>query len=132
MSRALIKKWLWQSISLLHNSPSEPFGADGVLVITGKQGIGKTSLFRKLALKPQFFKEGVALDFRDKDSYIRALSCWIAELGEIETTFRADVERLKAFLTQSVDEYRKAYGRGDIRSVRRTSLCGTSKENWHL
>ena len=125
LSRAIIKKWLWQSISLLHNSPSEPFGADGVLVITGKQGIGKTSLFRKLALKPQFFKEGVALDFRDKDSYIRALSCWIAELGEIETTFRADVERLKAFITQNVDEYRKAYGRGDIRSVRRTSLCGT-------
>lgn len=132
LSRALIKKWLWQSISLLHNSPSEPFGADGVLVITGKQGIGKTSLFRKLALKPQFFKEGVALDFRDKDSYIRALSCWIAELGEIETTFRADIERLKAFITQNVDEYRKAYGRGDIRSVRRTSLCGTCNSEQFL
>lgn len=132
LSRVLIKKWLWQTISLLHNSPSEPFGADGVLVITGKQGIGKTSLFRKLALKPQFFKEGVALDFRDKDSYIRALSCWIAELGEIETTFRADVERLKAFITQNIDEYRKAYGRGDIRSVRRTSLCGTCNSEQFL
>ena len=125
LSRVLIKKWLWQSVSLLHNNPAQPFGADGVLVITGAQGIGKTTLFRKLALNPQFFKEGVAIDFRDKDSYIRALSCWIAELGEIETTFRADVERLKAFITQNTDEYRKAYGRGDIRSVRRTSLCGT-------
>ena len=125
LSRTLIKKWLWQCVSMLHNNPVEPFGADGVLVITGKQGIGKTSLFRKLALKPQFFKEGIALDFRDKDSYIRALSCWIGELGEIETTFKSDVERLKAFITQNVDEYRKAYGRGDIRAVRRTSLCGT-------
>ncbi len=125
LSRTLIKKWLWQCISMLQNNPVEPFGADGVLVITGKQGIGKTSLFRKLALKPQFFKEGIALDFRDKDSYIRALSCWIGELGEIETTFKSDVERLKAFITQNVDEYRKAYGRGDIRAVRRTSLCGT-------
>ena len=132
LSRVLIKKWLWQSVSLLHNNPAQPFGADGVLVITGAQGIGKTTLFRKLALNPQFFKEGVAIDFRDKDSYIRALSCWIAELGEIETTFRADVERLKAFITQNTDEYRKAYGRGDIRSVRRTSLCGTCNSEQFL
>ena len=132
LSRILIKKWLWQSVSLLHNNPAQPFGADGVLVITGAQGIGKTTLFRKLALNPQVFKEGVAIDFRDKDSYIRALSCWISELGEIESTFKSDVERLKEFITQNVDEYRKAYGRGDIRSVRRTSLCGTCNSEQFL
>ena len=132
LSRTLIKKWLWQSISLLHNDETEPFGADGVLVITGKQGIGKTSLFRKLALKPQFFKEGVCIDFRDKDSYIKALSCWIAEMGEIESTFRSDIERLKAFITNSVDEYRRPYGRDNIRALRRTSLCGTCNSDEFL
>ncbi len=132
LSRVLIKKWLWQSISLLHNDEAEPFGADGVLVITGKQGIGKTSLLRKLALKPQFFKEGVCIDFRDKDSYIKALSCWIAELGEIESTFKSDVERLKAFITQSVDEYRRPYGRNNIRALRRTSLSGTCNSDEFL
>ena len=132
LSRTLIKKWLWQSISLLHNDETEPFGADGVLVITGKQGIGKTSLFRKLALKPQFFKEGVCIDFRDKDSYIKALSCWIAEMGEIESTFRSDIERLKAFITNSVDEYRRPYGKDNIRALRRTSLCGTCNSDEFL
>ena len=132
LSRVLIKKWLWQTISLLHNDPSKPFGADGVLVLTGKQGIGKTSLFRKLSLKPDFFKEGVCIDFKDKDSFIRATSCWISELGEIESTFKSDVERLKAFITQPVDEYRKAYGRADIKSVRRTSLCGTCNSSEFL
>ncbi|MBQ7337440.1 MAG: hypothetical protein IJW40_03190 [Clostridia bacterium] len=132
LSRTLIKKWLWQSISLLHNDETEPFGADGVLVITGRQGIGKTSLFRKLALKPQFFKEGVCVDFRDKDTYIRALSCWIAEMGEIESTFRSDIERLKAFITNSVDEYRRPYGRDNIRALRRTSLCGTCNSDEFL
>lgn len=132
LSRTLIKKWLWQSISLLHNDETEPFGADGVLVITGRQGIGKTSLFRKLALKPQFFKEGVCVDFRDKDTYIRALSCWIAEMGEIESTFRSDIERLKAFITNSVDEYRRPYGRDSIRAIRRTSLCGTCNSDEFL
>lgn len=132
LSRTLIKKWLWQSISLLHNNEIEPFGADGVLVITGKQGIGKTSLFRKLALKSQFFKEGVCVDFRDKDTYISALSCWIAELGEIESTFKSDVERLKAFITNPVDEYRRPYGRDSVKAIRRTSLCGSCNSNQFL
>lgn len=132
LSRTLIKKWLWQSISLLHNDEAEPFGADGVLVITGRQGIGKTSFFRKLALKSQFFREGVSLDFRDKDSYIDATACWIAELGEIESTFKSDVERLKAFITNSVDKYRRPYGRDSIRAIRRTSLCGTGNSDAYL
>ena len=134
LSRILVYKWLWQCISLLHNKipkPEaepfgvEPFGADGVLVLTGPQGIGKTSLFRKLALKSEFFKEGAVLNFSDKDSYIRALSCWISELGELETTLRSDIERLKGFITQAKDEYRLPYGRADVSAVRRTSLCGT-------
>lgn len=125
LSRVLIRKWLIQCIALLHNDFKEPFGADGVLCLTGKQGIGKTSFFKKLALKPVFFKEGISIDFRDKDSYIRALSCWICELGELESSLKRDIEKLKAFITQSIDEYRKPYGRGDVRTLRRTSLCAT-------
>ncbi len=125
LSKILIKKWLMQCIALLHNQPDKPFGADGVLCLTGNQGVGKTSFFRALSLKSDFFKEGIAINFHDKDSYIRALSCWICELGEVESTLRTDIEKLKAFITQSKDEYRKPYGRGDICSVRRTSFCAT-------
>ena len=136
LSRILIKKWLCQCIALLHNDAGKPFGGEGVLTLQGNQAVGKTSLFRKLSLAddnhPEFFKEGVCVDFRDKDTYIRALSCWIAELGEIESTFKSDVERLKAFITQSVDEYRRPYGRGDERRLRRTSLCGSCNSTEYL
>lgn len=136
LSRILIKKWLCQCISLLNNDAEKPFGGEGVLTLQGNQATGKTSLFRKLSLAddnhPEFFKEGVCVDFRDKDTYIRALSCWIAELGEIESTFKSDVERLKAFITQSVDEYRRPYGRGDERRLRRTSLCGSCNSTEYL
>lgn len=131
-SRTLVSKWLWQTVSLLRNEASHPFGADGVLVLVGAQGVGKTSLFRKLALQPDFFKEGQSIDFRDKDSYIRCLSCWIAELGEVEATLKSDTEKLKTFVTNGVDAFRRPYGRGDVQFVRRTSLCGTCNSSEFL
>lgn len=76
-------------------------------------------------MKPQFFKEGVSLDFRDKDTLIKALGGWIVELGEIESTFKSDIQKLKAFLTGSVDEIRRPYARAAVKSVRRTSFCGS-------
>ena len=129
LSRILVKKWLCQCIALQYNNTDKPFGGEGVLTLQGAQSAGKTSLFRKLSLAdddhPELFKEGICVDFRDKDSYIRAVSCWITELGEIESTFKSDVERLKAFITQSRDEYRLPYGRVDDKQLRRTSLCGS-------
>lgn len=126
LSRTLVKKWLMQSIAMLQNNIEAPFGADGVLVLQGEQGTGKTSLFRQLAMHREFFKDGVTLNFSDKDTAIRATSCWIAELGEIEsTTLKSDVERLKSFITAEVDEYRRPYARGDTRSARHTSFCGS-------
>lgn len=126
LSRTLVQKWLMQSIALLQNNIETPFGADGVLVLQGAQGTGKTSLFKRLAMRREFFKDGVTLNFSDKDTTIRATSCWIAELGEIEsTTLKSDVERLKSFITAEVDEYRRPYARGDTRSARHTSFCGS-------
>lgn len=126
LSRTLVQKWLMQSIALLQNNIETPFGADGVLVLQGAQGTGKTSLFKRLAMRREFFKDGVTLNFNDKDTTIRATSCWIAELGEIEsTTLKSDVERLKSFITAEVDEYRRPYARGDTRSARHTSFCGS-------
>ncbi len=126
LSHTLVKKWLYQGVSLAcFNRSDEPFGADGVLVLVGRQGIGKTSFFRKIAVKPDLFCEGLALDFRDKDSLVKASSYWICELGEIEATMKADIPRLKAFLTQAVDEIRRPYARAATRAIRRTSLCAS-------
>ena len=125
LSRILIKKWLMQCVSLLHNNFAEPFGADGCLTICGKQGIGKSSLFRQLAMKSVFFKEGLTIDTGDKDCVIRATSGWLAEIGELESTLRKDIEKLKAFLTAPTDEIRVPYGHSATISPRRTSYGAT-------
>lgn len=126
LSKTLVKKWLIQCISLLYNSVGSPFGADGALVLVGRQGLGKTYFFRRLAVESNLFGEGKNLNFSDKDTLISATGYWLTELGEIESTMRGDRERLKAFITASVDEYRRAYARGSTKALRRTSFCGSA------
>lgn len=125
LSRTLIYKWLWQSLSMARNELLDAYGADGVLVLQGRQGLGKTTFVRKMAVCPALCKLGQYLDSRDKDTYRRACSAWLVEFGEIESTFKSDLERLKGFITSEIDEYRLPYGRSDQRLARRTSIVGT-------
>jgi phosphoribosyl-AMP cyclohydrolase len=50
LSRILLRKWLMQAYCALHNELVNPFPVEYVLVLVGRQGYGKTSLFRKLAI----------------------------------------------------------------------------------
>ena len=129
LSQTLLIKWMWQGIALLNNDPLHPYGADGVLTLVGSQGIGKTTIVRKLAIKPQFFREGQRITNFDKDDRRRCITVGVCELGEIDSTFkRSDAGTLKAFITQSQDEYRLPYGRADIKAPRRTNLAATVNE----
>lgn len=132
LSKILVSKWLLQSVALLFNNKAEPFGADGVLVLNGGQGIGKTSLFSRLALRPQWFGEGLSIKDNDKDTLRRCITKWITELGEVESTLKSDISALKAFVTNDVDSYRLPYGRNDRTSARRTSLCATCNSDRYL
>lgn len=124
-SKTLIHKWLKQTYSLVFNHYPDGFGADGVLVFQGAQGIGKSTLCRHLGIHSNITKANLYIDSNDKDTLIRATTCWIGELGELETTLRSDMARLKGFLTSEVDRYRVPYGRGDVTYPRRTSFMAT-------
>jgi predicted P-loop ATPase len=132
LSKTLIHKWLWQNLSMLRNKKDNNFGADGLLVLKGGQGIGKTSFARKMALTDEFFGESLTLDIRDKDTVLRAISCWIGELGEIESTFKSDINAIKGFITLSTDKVRVPYGREADDIPRRTSFIGTCNSDEYL
>lgn len=122
--RMYLKKWLIQCIALLHNTVGH-IGADTCLVLQGNQGIRKTSFFRRLSLRPEWFREGHILDMHIKDSIIQAVSCWITELGELDSTLVKEQSSLKAFLTSNNDTYRVPYARIETKSPRITSFCAT-------
>ena len=132
LSKTLVHKWLLMSLALLENRFDDAFGADGILVIQGPQGIGKTSLVSKLGLSPKYTKIGLYVDTRDKDTIIRATSAWICEMGELETTLKSDMERLKAFITADYDRYRLPYARSDTTIVRHTSFIATCNSDKFL
>ena len=131
-SRIFIQKWLMQCVCGLFNSIDNPFSLDLVLVFIGRQGIGKTRFFEKLALKSSLFGEGICIDPRDKDSIIQATSKWISELGEIGSTMKKDMDRVKAFITKSTDEYRTPYGKASLHYPRITSFVGTVNDTEYL
>ena len=131
-SRIFIYKWLLQCVCGLFNTIDNPFSLDIVLVFIGRQGIGKTRFFEKLALSSKFFGEGMCIDPRDKDSIIQATSKWISELGEIGSTMKKDMDSVKAFITKSTDEYRTPYGRASLHYPRITSFVGTVNDNEYL
>lgn len=132
LSKTLIRKWLYQAVALLFNDPADPFGADGCLVLNGDQGAGKTSLFRHLALRDAWFGEGCTIDDRDKDTGRRVITKWISELGEVESTLKSDISKLKAFVSASMDRYRLPYGKSDVVAPRLTSLCATCNSDRYL
>ena len=133
LSRTLLYKWLLQGAALQFNEEKEAYGADGLLVLNGSQGAGKTSLFRHLALRSEWFGEGSWIDDRDKDTSRRTFTKFIAEMGEAESTLKkSDIFRLKALITDPIDEYRLPYGRYDVREPRRTNLCATCNTGDYL
>jgi putative DNA primase/helicase len=97
-------------------------------ILQGGQGAKKTSWFGHL-LPPElsnYLVDGMHLDPADKDSVKQSTSCWICELGELDSTFkRADISRLKAFLSKQTDILRLSYDRCASQFGRRTSFCGS-------
>lgn len=123
--KTLVRKWLIQTVAFAFADLDNPVSTEGVLVLQGSQGCGKTSFFRTLAGDPLWFTEGTVIDVRNKDSLLTAINGWICELGEIDSTLRKEQSALKAFITRTVDKIRLPYAPTDSDMPRTTSLCGT-------
>ncbi|WP_208873812.1 VapE domain-containing protein [Fretibacterium fastidiosum] len=124
MKRLLMTRWL---ISAVAACVADAFKTRGVLVLQGAQAIGKTSWFASLVPSSSgWFLDGVALDPEDKDSLKRVISHWIIELGELEATFKkADINKLKSYITSPVDVVRLPWARKFSDFPRRTVFCAS-------
>lgn len=105
---------------------ADGIASDGVLVLQGAQGNGKTRWVRSLVPDSAWVRLGLTLDPANKDSVMKATTPFIVEMGELDaTTRKADVAALKSFLTDSVDVYRAPYAAKSEAHPRRTIFAGT-------
>ncbi|MES2502289.1 MAG: VapE domain-containing protein [Pseudomonadota bacterium] len=131
LKQALMYRWLLSAVAAALK-PSG-FKARGVLTLQGSQSIGKTSWISALVSCP-FLREEVLkldhhLDAGNKDSIITAICHWIVEIGELDSSFKKDIARLKGFLTADRDKVRRPYSRTDSEYPRRTVFCATVNEH---
>lgn len=126
LKRVLVAKWL-RSAAAAATVPG--YKGRGVLTLQGPQGIGKTSWVKALVGDPALCDAVVKLDHHmdggDKDSVLGAVSHWIVEIGELDSSFRRDVARLKGFLTRDSDKVRRPYDRRDSEYPRRTVFAAS-------
>lgn len=117
----LLRRWLISAVAAALK-PSG-FMTKGVLVFQGAQSVGKTSWFRSLVPNElrDLIKVDAMIDPQNKDTVISAVSHWLVELGELDGTLRrADIARLKGFISQDCDQFRRPYARAEDKAPRRT------------
>ena len=131
--KTMIKKFLISivAINMTDVEAEESPRLEGTLVLTGGQGIGKTTWFSKLVPKG-FFAEGKSIT-GDKDNRMEITQYILVELGELEEiTTKKEAGFLKNELTRTFDEYRVPYDKFPIRKARRYLYCGTVNESKFL
>ena len=133
LKTALIKRWLISLYGFAVRKPFDNFRSRGVLVLQGRQLIGKTAFFKGLVGKhTEWFGEGESLNAENKDSKMTCLSYWIVELGELEATTKYSMPHLKAFITNSKDKIRTPFSRKPTYFWRRTGVCATVNQEQYL
>ncbi len=122
-TRAVTRKTLCGAIARVYH-PGVKF--DTMLVLNGGQGVGKSTLIKKLA--GEWFSDSLILsDTKDSKTAAEKLQgYWILEIGELAGLRKAEEETLKGFLSRQNDIYRAAFGRRTTQHPRQCIFIGTT------
>lgn len=120
--RAVTKKTLIAAIARVLQ-PGIKF--DNVLILSGPQGIGKSTLFSKLGNK--WFSDSLTIsDMKDKSAAEKLQGYWILELGELSGIRKTEIEVVKSFVSRVDDKYRASYGANVESHPRQCIIVGTT------
>jgi predicted P-loop ATPase len=119
--RAIFKNCLVACVARQYK-PGTKF--DHVVVLVSKQGVSKTWMLRVL-----FGEDHVACVPKDpttKDSMLKTRGKLCVELDEMGALRKGQIEEVKSWVTETVDDYRDPYGRLPKRHPRRFVIVGTT------
>lgn len=98
---------------------------DTMLVLNGDQGIGKSTLIAKVGM--EWYSDSLNLsDMNDKTAAEKLQGYWILEIGELAGMKKADIDKVKAFISRQDDKYRASFGRRVTPHPRQCVFFGTT------
>ena len=121
-SRAVARAWMISAIARIYQPGCK---ADGVLVLVGDQGAKKSQALNVIGGK--WFRDTV-FDLTNKDAFVQLRGAWIYELAELSALAKAEVERVKAFMSSQQDVFRPPFGRTIVEVPRQLVFAATTNQ----
>ena len=120
--QAVTRKTLCAAVARVLN-PGIKF--DNILVLNGPQGVGKSTLISKLG--GDWYSDSLSItDMNDKTAAEKLQGYWLLEIGELAGMRKADIDKVKAFISRQDDKYRASFGRRVTPHPRQCVFFGTT------
>lgn len=104
INRAMTRKHLVAAVKRIYHPGCQ---YDNVVIFTGDQGAGKSTMVRKLG---GIWAKPLGSKFTGRESAEQLQGGWLFESGEMRGWRGVEIEAIKDFFTRTVDWYRPAYG----------------------
>ena len=103
---------------------------DNMLMLSGSQGIGKTTWIERFAMEPEWRAHMYRINPRGDNKDLKKIisEAWIVLADEVQPHNGEDDEVMKAFLTSTMDEFRDPYARKVKRCPRQCVFWGTTND----
>lgn len=125
-THAVARKTLTAAVARAY-CKGHPVKFDYMPILSGPQGIGKSTLLRTLAFRSEWFNDSMTT-FEGRDAQDVIQGSWIVEVGELTAMSKQENNAVKQFLSKTADRYRKAYDRRTEDHVRRCIFVGTTND----
>lgn len=102
---------------------------DTMLILSGAQGIGKSTFFRLLG--KEWYSDSLGT-FEGKEAAEQIQGYWIIEAGELTGMNKSERNAVKQFLSKSEDIYRMPYGKRTGAFPRSCIIVGTTNDKEFL
>lgn len=124
---ARVGTWVLMAIGARVLKPGAKF--DTMLILEGGQGLFKSTTAQILGL--QWFAD-TGLILGDKDSYQNLQGILVYEWAELASLSKAEVQKVKQFISSSKDRFRASFDRRPRDYPRQVVFIGTTNESHYL
>ncbi len=128
LHRLIGRRWLIQAVARALKPGCK---ADVVLVLTGQQGIKKSTALRELTGGEYFSDSPIPIGEGPRGAQ-QVYTAWVHELSELSSLRGKAVEDVKSFITKTHDDFIPMYGRSPVHWARFCVFAGTTNEDTFL